>query len=181
MSAWTELRTPCTCELVIGIFDLRGYTAYCQRNEALRALEVMAGYTALAARIIEQAGGRFLKAIGDAGLFVFFADDADMAIDAVQKLQSVGDAWLRDAGYGGHVRTALHAGSAAVGRIGAEGREQLDVIGSDVNIVGAMRAEGRFAVTPAFFRKLSADNRKLFRKHTPPVSYIGLDDPRPDA
>lgn len=94
-------------------------------------------------------------------------------------MQTVGDAWLRDAGYGGHVRTVMHAGTAAVGRIGAEGREQLDVIGSDVNIVGAMRADGRFAVTPALFRKLSADKRKLFKKHTPPVSYIGLDDPRP--
>lgn len=83
MSAWTDLRTPCTCDLVIGIFDLRGYTAYCQRVDALRALEVMAGYTALAARIVEQAGRRFLKAIGDAGLFVFFEGDADKAIEAV--------------------------------------------------------------------------------------------------
>jgi len=34
-------------------------------------------------------------------------------------------------------------------------------------------------ITPALFRKLSPAKRQHFKKHTPPVSYIGIDDPRP--
>ncbi len=29
------------------------------------------------------------------------------------------------------------------------------------------------------FRSLQADTRKLFKKHTPPITYIPLDDRRP--
>jgi hypothetical protein len=29
------------------------------------------------------------------------------------------------------------------------------------------------------FRSLQAETRKLFKKHTPPISYIDADDPRP--
>jgi len=32
--------------------------------------------------------------------------------------------------------------------------------------------EPGFAMTPQVFRQLSAESRKAFKKHTPPVSYI---------
>lgn len=101
------------------------------------------------------------------------------AVEAVKELQDTGDPWLASEGYAGRARTVMHTGIAAIGLIGGPGREQLDIIGKTVNIVGAMRAEGYFAITPAVLRKLSSANRQLFKKHTPPVSYIDVDDPRP--
>jgi len=179
MSSWSDLPLPCERELVVGMFDLTGYTVYCQRTDDVTALKLITGYMRLAAETIETAGGYFIKAIGDAGLFVFFAEEADAALGAVQSLQANGDAWLHAAGYNGHVRFVMHAGTAVLGKLGAPGREQLDVIGSTVNIVGARRMEGRMAITPALFRKLSPESRQHFKKHTPPVSYIGVDDPHP--
>jgi len=73
----------------------------------------------------------------------------------------------------------MHVGMAAMGPIGGPGREQLDVIGSTVNIVGSMRTEGHLAITPALFRKLSPAARQLFKKHTPPISYNDVEAPRP--
>lgn len=179
MSTWTELRVPTELELVVGLYDLRGYTVYCQRTEPLRALDVMTRYCALAGKIIHAAGGLLIKPIGDAGLFAFAGDQADAAVLAVKELQAVGDPWLAAENYRGTVHTVMHAGPVAIGPIGGPGREQLDIIGKTVNIVGAMRAQGAFAITPALFRKLSPAVRTLFKKHTPPISYIDVDDRRP--
>ena len=179
MSYWTQLRLPTERELVVGLYDLRGYTIYCEKTEPMRALDVMARYAELAAAILQDAGGWFVKPIGDAGLFAFPAEQADDAVSAVLALQNRGDPWLTAQGYKGWVRTHMHVGMVAIGRIGAKGREQLDIIGKTVNIVGAMRSEGTIAMTPALFRRLSPPLRKLFKKHTPPVSYIAADDPRP--
>lgn len=179
MSYWTDLRLPAERELVVGFYDLTAYTGYCERTDPAQALDLMTRYTALAAKIIHDAGGWFVKGIGDAGLFAFPAELADKAVAAVVTLQEKGDPWLAAENYKGRVRTVMHAGPAAIGRVGAKGREQLDIIGKTVNIAGAMRTDGSLAVTPALFRKLSPAARKLFKKHTPPVSYIGIDDPRP--
>jgi len=35
-------------------------------------------------------------------------------------------------------------------------------------------------MTPAVFRSLALETRRLFKKHTPPISYIDAADPRPD-
>ena len=179
MSYWTELQLPTERELVIGFYDLRGYTQYCQATESARAFEVMAGYHHLVSDIIARHGGLLIKLIGDAGMFAFPSEAADDAIHAVQAYRCEGNAWLLDQDYRGRVRTVLHAGPVAIGRIDAQGRELIDVIGSTVNIAGAMRSEGEIAITPALFRKLSAETRTLFKKHTPPISYIGVDDLRP--
>ena len=179
MSYWTDLSLPTERELVVGMYDLKGYTIYCERTEPSRALDVMARYCSLAGEIIHRAGGLLIKPIGDAGLFAFPGDQADIAVEAVKELQSVGDPWLASENYTGRARTVMHAGIAAIGLIGGPGREQIDIIGKTVNIVGAMRTEGYFAITPAVFRKLSSSGRQLFKKHTPPISYIDLDDPRP--
>jgi len=178
MSTWTTLRTPTEKELVVGIYDLTQYTIFSERTSPLRLLEMMAGYHALIAGIIEDAGGVFIKPIGDAGLFAFFAEDADTAVHAVYRCFDEGDAWLQREGYPGRPRFGLHAGPVAIGRIGPKGREWLDIIGKTVNIAARVRSY-TLSITPAVFRLLPAEARKKFRKHTPPMSYIRESDPRP--
>ena len=178
MSYWTELRTPTERELLVGIYDLTQYTLFSLRTAEMRLLEIMTGYHALIAKTIEDAGGIFIKPIGDAGLFAFPAEHADKAVEAIQLMLDDGDAWLSREGYPGRARVGIHVGPVAIGRIGAQGREWLDIIGKTVNVVGGMQSF-RFTMTPAVFRKLSPGLRKRFKKHTPPVSYIAADDPRP--
>ena len=178
MSYWTDLRTPTELELVVGFYDLVGYTRFSERTEAMPLLELMTGYTAMMGKCVQDAGGVFIKPIGDAGLFAFQGDQADIAVETSDRMLTESEAWLGTVGYPNTSRLGLHAGPVAVGRIGAPGEERLDFIGKTVNI-GARLVTQRMTVTPAVFRKLSPDNRKRFKKHTPPVSYIGVDEPRP--
>lgn len=179
MSYWASLAIPSEHELVVGLFDLTKYTAYCERHTSAQVLDLVTRYIAFAGRIIHDSGGLLIKAIGDAGLFAYPSAQADDAIAAVQRLRAEGDPWLAGEGFPGYARTVMHMGPVSVGPIGGPGREQLDIIGRTVNIVGAMRTNGALAITPELFRRLSPTSRQLFKKHTPPVSYIGVDDPRP--
>src|SRR5262245_27453245 len=122
MSYWTELRTPTERELVVGMYDLTQYTLFSLRMPDARVLEVMTGYHALVAKIIEDAGGIYIKSIGDAGLFAFTTEDSDAAITAIEDFLEHGDAWLAAEDYPGRARVVVHAGPVAIGRIGAPGR-----------------------------------------------------------
>ena len=75
-------------------------------------------------------------------------------------------AWLQD------------LGPVAIDLVGSPGEEIIDVYGKTVNVAATLPSSG-LAVTPAVFRSLQAETRKLFKKHTPPISYIDADDPRP--
>ena len=116
-----------------------------------------------------------MKAIGDAGLFAFLSEDTDNAVLALRNVQHRGDAYLSKNGYKGRGIFKMHCGPVASGPLGAPGNKPFDVIVDTVNIAATLEAVG-FAMTPQVFRALKPETRKLFKKHTLPVTYIGLDD-----
>lgn len=61
------------------------------------------------------------------------------------------------------------------GPIGTRNDKRLDVFGETVNIAAMLKANG-IAITPQVFRKLEPETRKLFKKHTPPVTYIPVEE-----
>jgi class 3 adenylate cyclase len=176
MSAWTKLRLPSEHEMLVGFYDLTGYTRYSEKRQPLDLLKMMAGYFALTGDIIMEGGGRLIKTLGDQGLVAFF--DADAGIAALMRVQKEGDAWVAAQGYKSNAVVQLNFGPVALGMVGARGQEILDVYGKTVNVAAVLPTRG-FAMTPAAFRALKPETRKLFKKHTPPVSYIGVEDKRP--
>jgi adenylate cyclase len=178
MSYWTDLPVPTERELVIGFYDLTGYMRQADKAEPLDLLELMAGYFAVTGRIIEDAGGRLIKTVGDAGLVAFPAELVDTAVRALQAVQSDGDAWLAQHDFKSAAIVKLHLGPVAIGLVGAPGHAVLDVYGKTVNVAATLQSTG-FAMTPAVFRRLSPAARTAFKKHTPPISYIEATDSRP--
>lgn len=178
MSFWTDLRLPAEHELLVGFYDLRGYMRYAEAAEPRQLLDLMSGFFACTGKIVADAGGRLIKTLGDAGLVAFPADGVDGAVHAVRTLQATGRAWLGDRGYKTSIIVKLHLGPAALGRVGSPGEEIIDVYGRTVNIAAALPSTG-LAVTPAVFRSLQPETRRLFKKHTPPITYIDADDHRP--
>ena len=77
MSFWTDLRAPVERELLVGFYDLVGYMKFAANKQPLELLKLMAGYFAQTGYIIEKAGGRLIKTIGDAGFAAFSGEDAD--------------------------------------------------------------------------------------------------------
>ena len=98
MSFWTDLRVPTYHELLVGFYDLTGYTRYIEQTEPRQVLETMAGYFALTGQILGDAGGRLIKTIGDAGLAAFPIEAVDADSDRIPTgVLSVADManWLK--------------------------------------------------------------------------------------
>ena len=142
MSFWTDLRMPTEQELLIGFYDLSGYTRYAEHTEPQRLLDVMAGYFALTGQIVQDAGGRLIKTLGDAGLAAFPAEQADPAVRAVQALRSKGRDWLAQHDYKSNVVVKLHLGPVAIGKVGSPGEEIIDVYGKTVNVAATLPSAG---------------------------------------
>ena len=179
MSFWTQLRMPTERELLVGFYDLAGYMRHAEKTPPQDLLATMTGYFARTGQIVGDAGGRLIKTLGDAGLVAFPADAADAGVLALRSVQSAGREWLGQHGFKTSIVVKLHLGPVAIGRVGSPGEEIIDVYGKTVNVAAALPSSG-LAVTPAVFRSLQAETRKLFKKHTPPISYIDMADARPD-
>lgn len=178
MSFWTDLRVPTEHELLVGFYDLIGYTRYIEQTEPSQVLETMAGYFALTGQILGDAGGRLIKTIGDAGLAAFPIDAVDAGVRAFQAVRSRGREWLGERGYKTDAIVKLHVGPVAIGKVGGPGLEIIDIFGKTVNVAATLPSTG-LAMTPAVFRSLQTETRTLFKKHTPPISYIGVNDHHP--
>jgi hypothetical protein len=155
---------PTEQELLIGFYDLSGYMRYAEHAEPQRLLDVMAGYFALTGQIVRDAGGRLIKTLGDAGLAAFPAEQADSAVRAFQSVRSKGRDWLAQHDYKSQVVVKLHLGPVAIGKVGSPGEEIIDVYGKTVNVAATLPSTG-LAMTPAVFRSLQPETRKLFKKH----------------
>ena len=112
--------------------------------------------------------------MGDTGLAVFPAELVDEGVHAVRE---VGENWLGERGFRSRVTVRIDAGPAVLGMTGSPGDEIMDVFGRCVATAFTVPSSG-IAMTPTVFRRLGPDSRKAFRKHTPPVRYIGSEDVR---
>jgi class 3 adenylate cyclase len=178
MSYWTDLRLPCEQELLIGFYDLTGFSRFLEATEPGPLLEVMSGYFSLTGRIIADAGGRLVKTMGDAGLVAFPAALADFGVRTLQTVQAQGSDWLASHGWRSRALVKLHLGPVAIGLVGSPGEEIIDVYGKTVNVAANLPSTG-LAISPAVFRRLDPSTRQAFKKHTPPITYISVDDSRP--
>ena len=77
---------------------------------------------------------------------------------------------------GGRVVVKAHFGRAAVGPFGQD--EHFDVVGSEVNVAATLPAR-TVSLSAEAFRCLKNGERKAYKKHTAPMVYIPVDDPRP--
>ena len=173
--SWYDIHEPIETELLVGFYDLTGFARFCRGEHERRILDLMSAYFDLTGRIIEDANGVLVKTIGDAGLAAFPHTEVDRGVLAFCSVKSAGDSWLAEQGVKSAARVKLNYGPVACGLVGAPGRQKFDIYGHTVNTAATLDA-GRFAMTPQVFRKLSSETRKLFKKHTPPVTYIALDD-----
>ena len=175
MSKWTDLSLPTERAALVAFYDLTGFTAFSSKHAPLDVLDILSGYFTITGEIISARGGKLIKTLGDAGLCVFLAEDADDGILALRDVQRVGDRWLATKSYKARTKVKVNAGPVAFGMVGAPGSQVFDVYGKTVNVAAVLESH-TFAMTAAAFRSLSAGTRKLFKKHTPPVSYIALED-----
>lgn len=161
--------------MLVSFADLTNFARFSEKNDLSQLAEFVSEFYDLIGEIIEPDGGEVIKFLGDAALIVFPEDRVNQGIESLMTCKQKTDKWLRDKGVNSQLVIKTHFGEMIYGKFGTKTKLINDVIGKNVNIAALIKASG-FAMTPQVFRKLNPDVRKLFKKHTPPVTYIPVSE-----
>ena len=162
--------------LVLGAFDIKGFLVAVRGVDDTRIADALDALYLVIDGEVGGSGGRVVKFIGDGALAVWPSDRADDALRAMIELRGRALAVLDPYGIRGDLICRMHHGEVVAGEFGP-GRTY-DVIGNDVFVAFTLPAR-TLSVSAEAFRKLSPDARALLKKHTEPVVYIPVGDPRP--
>jgi class 3 adenylate cyclase len=176
MTRFENIRTPTGLDLLVCFTHLAGFNKrFVLPNDDSLVFATMQAYYAWAGALIQKAGGTVIKCMGDALLIAFPADAATTAVKTLQDLKQSGDLWLKQRQIPCHHLVKIHLGPVVAGPIGVPGAEHLDIFGKTVNLCVTMESDG-WAMSPQVFRALDGETRTKFKKHTPPVTYIRVED-----
>jgi adenylate cyclase len=171
-----DFTTPTETDLLVAFSDLTNFARVSRDRQASDVFALMSDYFEFASAIVAKAGGRVVKPMGDALLMVFPAAAADAAVSALLALKEEGDRWLATRELPCRHRIKAHVGPVACGPLGPNMEGRFDVYGLTVNAAAMMPSNG-LSISPPAFRKLEEGTRKRFKKHTPPVTYIPVEEP----
>jgi adenylate cyclase len=158
--------------LLVAFADLTRFAAQSLRVSDLELAAMMDVFYQRVTSRIDDAGGRVVKFIGDAALIVFSEADADRGVAALLDLKEDIDSFMADNDWECRMNIKAHFGTVIAGPYAG----RFDVLGKNVNAAAMLDSTG-VALSVEAFRKLLAETRKRFKKHTPPVTYIRLEDP----
>lgn len=89
------LETPHEVDLLVAFSDISGFHRAVHKRNPQQFFDLLSGYYELFGDIIEGAGGKVIKFIGDSVLFVFAADQVDIGVLTIKDLQGAGAACAR--------------------------------------------------------------------------------------
>jgi adenylate cyclase len=179
MTTLNDIHTPTEMNLLVAFFDLTCFT-HASRNRSIQEIfDIVSAYYEFVGDIIEDSGGKVIKFIGDAGLIVYPENHVNEGVLALKALKDQGDVWLADRNIPSRNIVKVHFGPVVCGPMGTRTDKRFDVLGETVNIAALLKSNG-LAMTPQVFRKLDAASRKLFKKHTPPITYIPVTESHKD-
>lgn len=162
--------------LLIVFADLTRFMVNSRGTPDAALAEMLDGYYRHAEGAVAAAGGRMVKFMGDAFLAIWPEERAGTGVVALPGLKRDIDAWWTERGWDSRLVVKAHFGRVVAGPFGAE--ERFDVIGNEVNVAATLPAR-TVSLSADAFRCLESGERKAFKKHTPPVVYIPVHDPRP--
>ncbi len=166
---------PSTVQLFISFIDLTNFSKNFYERSPKEAFNYISSISKVVISSIHDAGGLVLKFIGDSALIIFGSDDIDRGVKALLDLKKKIDEYNKSLKLDSTLYVKCHTGEVAIGYLGLEDDLRLDIMGNEVNVCAMMKTRG-FAISAETFRKLTSETRKLFKKHTPPIIYIPLDE-----
>ncbi|HSM01076.1 MAG TPA: adenylate/guanylate cyclase domain-containing protein [Acidimicrobiia bacterium] len=162
--------------LVLGAFDVRGFVVAVRGLDDTRIADAVDALYLAIDEMVNASGGRVVKFIGDGALAVWPPDRADDALGAMIELRERALSALDPFGIRGDLICRMHHGEVVAGEFGP--KRTYDVIGKDVFLAFTLPAR-TLSVSAEAFRKLGDEARSLLKKHTEPIVYIPVGDPRP--
>jgi adenylate cyclase len=170
-----EIRSE-TPQLIVFV-DLTRFGAQSQRVDDVEAADTLDAFYEQVGASVQAAGGRVVKCLGDAVLIAFDEAHVDGGVESLLRLKDAVDESMARRGWECRLVVKAHFGTVVSGPFGRAGDKRYDVIGKTVNVAATLDATG-VGLSVAAFRKLGPALRRRFKKHTPPVTYIRLEDRR---
>ncbi|MCE0483856.1 MAG: adenylate/guanylate cyclase domain-containing protein [Methylacidiphilales bacterium] len=164
---------------LVACSGLMGFSKHTAKQSDEEVFRWLSHYYELIGDMVSEANGKVIKFMGDAALIFFPEHSADAGVQAMLQLIRKGDRFLTEGGMPCRHHVRIHFGPVCAGPLGTRAEKYLDILGSTVNALFLLKGTG-CVLTPEAFRKLNPETRKLFKKHTPPVSYIPLEQTHRD-
>jgi len=161
---------------LIAFLTLNGFSAQSARVSDTELADTLDEYFALATAAIEKGGGRIVKYIGDGILSVFSPENADPGVLGLLALKPVADQFFQSRRWDCRLIVRVHFGTVVAGPLGGGVHPRFDILVREVNIAARLESTG-VALSVEAFRQLGPEVRQRFKKHTPPITYIRIDEP----
>ena len=169
-----QITSPQKINLVVAFCDLTQFGRFARSLSLEQGFAFLSEYYEFVGDIVEQSGGCVVKFMGDAMFVTYPEDNVDRAILSLRELKDSGDDWMKSRGASCKHVIKVHFGPVICGKVGTREDKRLDVFGQTVMTAATLPSRG-FAMTPQAFRKLGQETRKLFKKHTPPITYMPVE------
>jgi len=167
-----------TTPLLVVFLDLTRFTAQTLRTDDAEVADTLDAHYERVGDAIRKAGGNLVKFIGDAALAVFPESAVDTGVTMLLDLKDEVDHAMAARNWECRLGVKAHFGPVVAGLFGERDAKRYDVIGKTVNTAAVLESRG-VTLSAEAFRTLGSETRKRFKKHTPPISYIRAEDPRP--
>jgi adenylate cyclase len=141
--------------LLVAFADLARYAKISESSSNSEMFTVITEFSELVGSVVENAGGKVIKFIGDAALITFEESQALDGVAALRSLKTTVDCWLESRGLESELLIRAHIGRVAVGKIGPGNDKRLDIIGRVVNET-AMLNRGPFVMSPQLKKFLAS-------------------------
>ncbi len=154
----------------VAFFDFSRMTEWASSQEDQSVAEMLQEFYCFASERIQDAGGRIVKFIGDAGLVVFPKEKAESVIIALADLAKEARGRAAARGFDTYLNVSVHFGPMLEGTFGPPGLERYDVLGKTVNIAARLGRRG-LTLSQQAFRCLGSEARERFEKIEQPTNY----------
>jgi adenylate cyclase len=162
-------------EALVVFLDISRFMTAMKRTTELEATQQLNEFYRQVATAVRSAHGTVVKYSGDGALLFFEREQVDAGVVAMLQLKQAVDQWLADLGWDCRLTVQAHYGMTIAGTFDDGERVFFDVVGATVNTAATLQSTG-FSITAQVFRQLTPATRTKFKKHTPPVTYIHVED-----
>jgi len=160
------------CQRVIMVADLAGFSRAVGPLSTVELAELVHRFYSAAGALVESHGGRVVKFVGDGCLAVFSEDAASVAIACAGEFADIARELAIEFGVALDVGTNVHLATIVEGNFGTGASARFDVMGAGVMHAFRMGAGPGLRVSEPVYRKLPNDQRRGWRKHRPPATYV---------
>lgn len=142
-----NIASPIECRAVFATADITGFAKASQSKSNREVFDLLTEFYEIVGGIVDEAGGKVVKFMGDAPLMIFPEDRAKQAVAALRSLTEKSSSCVSRFGSACQLRVKAHIGSVVCGPLGTATEKRFDIIGSSLIDLFRMPS-GDFVISP---------------------------------